>query len=348
MPSGSSRLAGSIAFQALRILRSVYFYEWWLLGMVAGVHLLFVARGLGWMAWTLGVSIAAVWPLPLYAVPAGMALVGLWEGARGGPRAGLARCVRVWKTAAWWWMTLRIWAAIILTTHIYIWLKLYMPLLNGRMLDPWVWNLEERVFFGYSPNRFILELFHQPWTLLAVDWSYPKVFLGGLYAGIILFPVLLSDRWRAACVTSYVLLWTLGGWLHVLLPAMGPCYWYPSIWEPSADWLRESFRGQAALLSNYRELTMYRFSPQVAVNPLYGIAAIPSMHNASQALLAFWTMRLNRPAGLLVWGSVALLFLGSVITGWHYLTDGVAGILLAAGVYAFVRRRLADPPTGAP
>jgi hypothetical protein len=235
-------------------------------------------------------------------------------------------------------VTLRVWTGILLTAHVYIWLKLFVPFLGGPMLDPWIWRIEEWAFLGYSPNRFILELFGRPGVLQAVDWAYSKVFLAGLLAGIAVFPVLLDNRLRAACTAAYAVMWTLGGWIHVLLPAMGPCYWFPSVWAPWAEYLQESVRSQTALLANFRELTVHWSAGPVRVNPLYGIAALPSMHNASQAMLALWVSRWCRPAGSLAWGSVALLFLGSVITGWHYLADGIAGLALAGGVFAAVRR----------
>ena len=65
----------------------------------------------------------------------------------------------------------------------------------------------------------------------------------------------------------------------------------------------------------------------------FGVAAIPSMHNASQALLAMWSWRLNRWLGWGIWATFALIFLGSVITGWHYFIDAVAGTVLAVACY---------------
>lgn len=329
---------GRLAAACGRVFRSLHFFEVWLLGMVALMHILFLVNGWGWMAWTFKISIKLVMPLALTATPGGVAVVAAWEGLRSRSWAGVTGYLRGCLRRDWWGLTLRIWLAIVLTSHVYIWLKLNVPHLNGRLLDLWVWRMEEQLFFGYSPNRFILELFSQPPVLEAVDWSYVRVFLTGLYASFYLLPFLPSNRLRVACVTSYALLWTLGGWIHVLLPALGPCYWFPSVWAPYAEWLRNSAASQAALLDNYREMTVFRFSGELKINPMYGVAAIPSMHNASQALLAFWAMRLNRMVGLLAWVSVSLLFFGSVITGWHYLVDAVAGILLAWGVYAGVRR----------
>ena len=285
------------------------------------------------MGWTYPASARIILPPLLILTPVGMVLVLVWETVRSRSREGAFACLRAWRSRAWLTGTLRIWLAVLLTTHAYMWLKLFTPFLNGALCDATIWRLEERLFLGYSPNLFILELFRDPGVLCAVDWSYPRLFRAGVYLTMAVFPALPSNRLRYDCTASFVLLWTLGGWLHVLLPAMGPCFWAPSAWGPYADQLKESAATQAALLRNYKELLVYRFSSQLSINPLYGVGAIPSMHNASQALLAFWAMRLSRPAGLLCWGTVVVIFFGSVITGWHYLIDAVAGILLAASVF---------------
>ncbi len=335
------------AAAGLRAARSLHFFEIWLLGMVAAMHLLFFAKGWGPMAWTFGVSLQVVGRMVLPVLPAGMVLTALWAGLRARSWRGAVRCARAWTSPAWWGLTLRIWLAIVLTVHVYIWLKLNVPFLNPVILDQAVWQWEERLFFGYSPNLFFLELFSRPAALQAVDWTYAKVFKAGLYIAMMFFPVLPSRRLRIACVTSYTVLWTLGGWLHVLLPALGPCYWFPSVWQPHAEWLRITTASQAALLKNYRDLMVFRFAADFQYNPLYGVAAIPSMHNANQALVALWVMRLSRPLGLLAWGGVAVIFIGSIVTGWHYLVDSVAGILLAWGVFAAVRRWLPEEEGGA-
>jgi hypothetical protein len=206
--------------------------------------------------------------------------------------------------------------------------------------------VEGRLFFGYSPNLLFLELFRDPRVLSFVDWSYTRLFFNGLWASLLFFPALPSARLRVAAVTGFVSIWTLGGWLHVLLPVLGPCYVFPGWWKPYAEWLPRTLHSQAALLTNYQSLALFRHSADLHVNPLWGVAAFPSMHNASQFLLAFWAWRFNRACGWLVLVSALLIFFGSVITGWHYLVDSIAGVLMAWGAYALSRRLLRPGPAG--
>jgi hypothetical protein len=307
------------------------------------MHGLFWLRGYGLVAWTLPHTFRSFQWFPVLLSLSAMPVVAAGEALRLRSWSGAGEYLRAVASWGWWRLTLRIWLGIVLTIHVYVWLKLYVPYLNPALFDGALWQIEERLAFGVSPNILLLELFKAPWVLRTVDWSYARVFEAGLYLIMMLFPALRSNPLRLAVATSFVLVWTLGGWLHVLVPALGPCYWFPAVWKPYAGWLRETAAMQAALWKNYQAMTVLRHVEGVRVHPIFGVAAFPSMHNASHVLLALWVGRLDRRAGWAVWSTVGLIFLGSVITGWHYVSDGVAGLLLAAACYAACARALRPP-----
>lgn len=329
----------------LRLLRRVYLFEWILLVQVAAMLLFLHAKGFGKVFSTLVYSFKTFAIMPVVMSLAGMVVVGVYLAVSNRSWTAGRAYFRNLATWDWWLLTLRLWIGIVLMTHLYTWLKLCVPYLNPGTLDQAIWSLEEHLFFGYSPNVLMLELFRQPSVLGFVDWSYARLFINGLWISLILFPALPSPRIRIAAITGFVSMWTLGGWLHVLLPALGPCYWFPNVWKPFADWLPATLHSQATLLANYQGMTVFRQGADFQVNPLWGVAAFPSMHNANQFLLAFWAWRLNRVCGWLVLISALLIFFGSVITGWHYLIDSVAGVLMAWGAYALSRRLLRPPST---
>ena len=325
--------------------RSLHAFEWLVLAQVPAMHLLFAVNGYGWQWWTLGVSLRTFGLFPVGLSLAGILLWALGSALRGRSLSAAKDYLRNLRTREWWILLIRIWLGIILSMHIYVWLKLYVPFLSGRTFDQAIWEAESALLGGYSPNIFLLELFRTPWVLRAVDWAYPELFLLGLYASLLIFPAVPASRLRVACVNAFILLWTAGGWLHVLLPALGPCYWFPSVWKPYTDWLPRSLFMQGELLNNYKALTLFRQAAGLQVHPEYGIAAFPSMHNASQFLLAFWACRFNRYAGFFVLVTAAVIFIGSVVTGWHYITDSVAGAGMAAGCYFLFKPRAGKTPT---
>ena len=57
-----------------------------------------------------------------------------------------------------------------------------------------------------------------------------------------------------------------------------------------------------------------------------GISAFPSVHCAAVFLNALFWGRINRLAGAVAWVFAALIFAGSVLTGWHYAADGLASL----------------------
>ena len=84
-------------------------------------------------------------------------------------------------------------------------------------------------------------------------------------------------------------------------------------------------------------------------NPIYSIAAMPSLHVGAHALFAFWSWRHARPLALVFILATFLTFVGSLVTGWHYAVDGYAGILLAFASYrlAFALERAPECDTDA-
>jgi membrane-associated phospholipid phosphatase len=65
-----------------------------------------------------------------------------------------------------------------------------------------------------------------------------------------------------------------------------------------------------------------------------GIAAFPSLHVATQVLVAIWFSRVWRGGTIIFTIAAFFVFIGSMITGWHYLIDGIAGVAIAFGSYA--------------
>jgi len=120
---------------------------------------------------------------------------------------------------------------------------------------------------------------------------------------------------------------TIAGGLFMLLPAVGP--WYPHQFAPNAL-QQECQNGLLRLRSP--GVFDYSFAVQEA-----GIVCFPSCHVIWSVLAAaaLWGFRwLRVPVALLC----GMIILSTMTTGWHYLVDVLAGLVVSAFSLAAARR----------
>ena len=238
------------------------------------------------------------------------------------------------STRGWLTDTARLILSGSLMVHTYFWIKLMMPLLHQRMFDPELWEIDRAMFFGLSPTVFFLNLFSQKPVLAFIDWAYARIFFASMTVAFAFFLSAPSRRLRAAFITGNSVMWLTGAWLYVAVPSLGPAFRFPDVWLQYANELKLTQWMQALLVRNLqRVLALGRHLPGEGPQLMFGIAAFPSLHVAFQTFAFLWMRRLWI-YGQIVFGVFALIIvIGSVVTGWHYLIDGVAGVVLAALSY---------------
>ena len=230
----------------------------------------------------------------------------------------------------------RMFVVLGLMTWSYSWLKVFIPHLNRWVTDPLLATLDMKLHLGINPNRFLIELFPYPALLRGVDVYYAG-FVFSMGFGFALLASALDPRERARFAAGFALLWIAASWLYVALPSLGPCYVFPDDYAAVRAHLPLQAETQRLLIEQYRVVTS-GMKPGTSLNAVFGIAAMPSLHVAAQAFLAF-AARKRLPRLSLLFGVCSVLtFFGSLITGWHYAVDGYAGFLLAWGSWRLGRR----------
>jgi len=248
-------------------------------------------------------------------------------------RKELPAYLRTIRTAGWITDTIRLIFFSAAMTHTYFWIKLMVPLLNPRLYDQALWDLDQAMFLGFSPNILLLSVFSAPSVLHAIDWSYANIFFVSLTVAFVFFLSAPSRRLRIAFAAGNTYMWIIGAWLYLLIPSVGPAYRFPDVWMPLAASLEVTQNFQALLMKNYRQVLLMPSGHSKNVVIMFGIGAFPSLHVAFQTYAFLW-MRRQWIYGQIVFGVFLFAILvGSVVTGWHYLIDGIAGIALAAGCY---------------
>jgi hypothetical protein len=236
----------------------------------------------------------------------------------------------------WLLLFLRCWLASLFLVYGYTWLKVSIPLLRTSLFDPQLWQLDRLIHFGVSPSVLAIGLTAGTPLAPFLDRYY------GLWVPTL--PILMGfffaldrDDLRRNFALAAAVLWSAGAWIYFAVPVLGPCFASPDLLDPIRDQLPRAVATQRALWDHYLMMVRGRSGGLTGFQPMYGVAALPSLHVGAHALLAFWARRHERwlfvPAAVVT----ALTLFASVVTGWHYAIDGYAGILLA-----WLAVRLAD------
>jgi len=218
--------------------------------------------------------------------------------------------------------------------HTYFWIKLVVPLLHPVLYDQLLWNVDRAMFGGYSPNILFLNIFKQPAVLQSIDWAYARIFFVSMSVAFMFFLSAPSRRLRAAFSNGNTLLWLIGAWLYMAIPSLGPAFRFPDVWLPFVYGLDMTQNFQGLLIRNYQAVLRLPVGGSLRdVQLMFGVAAFPSLHVAFQTFVFLWMRRLWI-YGEIVFGVFTLVILiGSVVTGWHYLIDGIAGMIMAIVCY---------------
>lgn len=193
--------------------------------------------------------------------------------------------------------------------------------------DPQLWALERGlhewvVGLDVPVARWDM-LYHNAWTIEATA----------------LFALILISRSRTttlAFLLSFIVLFYVGRLLGLLNPVMGPAFYRPDLYA----YLDGSWTAQIQdLLAR-----LIRAGPGATWNSgvlMGGISAMPSLHVGLVTTCAYW---LAVADARLAWFGVPwilLVWMSTVVLGWHYALDGLGGILTAWLCIVLTRRGMA-------
>lgn len=191
----------------------------------------------------------------------------------------------------------------------------------------------ETAMFGQDPSAAVAAWASaRPWAVSWSSWIYYHSFDHLLLQ--LVFLAALGDREeRARYIAAMCLTYVVGGLAYHLVPSLGPIYHAPSRYaylEPFAKSAAE-YRGilaehvQRVIGGKGGDLVSYEY-----------VAAMPSLHVAQEAVMTFHARR----STVMFAASGAFLaatMLAVVVLGWHYPSDCVAGLLVAASAIAMTR-----------
>ena len=222
--------------------------------------------------------------------------------------------------------------------RIYIALKPEIPNIVPFSWDPVFLAWDRALLFGFDAWELSHSLLPTAYGASVIDELYSAWFYV-MFACIFVSAALpLGDRARLTYLISFSLNWGIGGsLLAIAFSSAGPVYYQQvfddATYAPLVDRLRAMHQEfeMTAVIAVDKLWQGHMGEPDV---PALGISAFPSMHLAVVTANTCFAFVFGRGWGwaMVVFSAVTLF--GSVHLGWHYLVDGLAGILLA---YVFWR-----------
>lgn len=219
--------------------------------------------------------------------------------------------------------------------------KSAIPLLDHGF--PWDTRLEllEIWLHGDHPDRLLAPVLGAPQAILFLDRMYETWFY-------LLFTLVLWQAWEAdrrylrQFWTAFALVWiVLGIFVASGFASAGPMYAGLDRGSSSYDDLLARLDAAGALAPLFVHLSSWSLweafrQPEVSIGD--GISAFPSLHVAIVVLAALAAWRFNRWAGTLTICYALMIFLGSIMLGWHYALDGEAAALATIAIWILAGR----------
>ena len=206
--------------------------------------------------------------------------------------------------------------------------KGFLPFLRPGINDTTLLEFDRWLFFGNDPATLLHQLLGTGFANEFLSFFY-VLYLGfvpvSLAAALVWFGDTRNGLWYA---TALCLNWVLGAASYYLIPSMGPAFVAPELFSDLAPSASSSLQHS---LWVERLQVLYGSAPGPAKDVLQSIAAFASLH-VSVVLTAATIAQLLRANRFLRWGLWAYFAITCVATiylGWHYVTDDVAGVIIA-------------------
>jgi len=222
----------------------------------------------------------------------------------------------------------------------FVTMKIFIPEFVPFYADPLFAKIDKFLHFGKLPSDWLAPLLEYPRIIEGLDffyklWYYIMFGLWGWAAWG------ASDNgWRRQFVLSFMLCWFFGGAiLATLLSSVGPCFYglFVEGVNPYADYMKAlryihtSENLLALRIQDYLVELQFANNNEVRV----GISAMPSLHNTLAVLFAIAGYKIHKNLGYILTIYAVLIFIGSVVLGWHYAIDGYAGLFIAFAMWKF-------------
>lgn len=220
--------------------------------------------------------------------------------------------------------------------------KSLIPLIHPYDLDPFLAQLDFDIHGGQYPHRFLGSLNQSPVVVRCAEYIYYAWFLIVLVAnGFAAF--FDTNQTRRTCyLWGSVLSWMIVGSVGAtLLSSVGPIFYgdFYSAPNPYSD-IQANFilaQQNGAVLWPEAVNVLLDIYKNNIICDLNGISAMPSMHVGISFLITLYAFTIHRKAGIIALIFTVLIFLSSILMGFHYAIDGYVSCGFIAAIWTVIR-----------
>jgi PAP2 superfamily protein len=222
--------------------------------------------------------------------------------------------------------------------------KSMIPQVHAFSWDERLWSLGTWIHGG-QPDVLLAPVFGGPRTIVALDDLYETWWF--VLFGLLLWQVWQRDLARAKrFLLAFALVWiVLGIFVATAFSSAGPCFARLITGTHRYDELFARLNAANAispLTALQAQAFLWTAHVRGLVPPGGGISAFPSLHVAGTILGALAISERSRALGAFAWTYMVLVWIASIMLGWHYSLDGYVAVLGTAACW-WVAGRLTTP-----
>lgn len=213
------------------------------------------------------------------------------------------------------------------------WTKVMLPIASPFWADPLLANVDH-ILFGTDPWRVAAAAFG--WAAPAFDRAY-VMWAPLKFATFVILILMPEDARKSRALIAYFLMMAAVAIGQFLLSSGGPVFYHRLGFGPRFDAIPAEPWVRAA--RDYLWAGYLQRGGEIGG----GISAMPSLHVAASLWIALVWRSYSRPLGNLGFIYFATILVGSVLLGWHYGVDGIAGSAITGIAWLAAARVMRRP-----
>ena len=216
--------------------------------------------------------------------------------------------------------------------------KTLLPCLNDFWADPWLARLDRLVHGGQQPWRLLQPVLGYPPVTRLIETVYGPVWMSCVSLLPLFFCVSgRHDDDRRRFLVAFLLTWVLNGLLLAgVFLSGGPAFYGQLLHDdvPFGDLQRYLTSVDSSPLSaSWAQHELWSMH-QAGISGLgAGISDFPSLHVSMIILCCLSLRKISRRAARVLVGVAAVIVMGSVHLGWHYLVGDYAVFGIMAAIW---------------